>query len=95
MLSRIGLPLSQLSACASTARLSCMRLAMATRMLARSAALVRPHASFAAWAASSACSMSAVAERAISHSGLPFTGEVFSNVRPLAASIHSPPMKLP
>ena len=59
---------------------------------ARSAALVLPQASLAAWAASSARSMSAASERAISHSTAPFTGEVFSKYRPFTGSTQAPPM---
>ena len=55
-----------------------MRSAMRLRISARSAALVRPQASFAAWAASSAASTSVASERAISQSSWPFTGERFS-----------------
>ena len=69
-----------------------MRWAMALRITARSAALVRPQASLAAWAASSAFSTSAASERAISHSTWPLTGEVFSNHRPDAGSTQAPPM---
>ncbi len=55
-----------------------MRWAMAFRITARSATLVLPQASLAAWAASSAFSTSAASERAISQRISPFTGEGFS-----------------
>ena len=78
MVSRIGLPLSQVSARASSSRFSSMRSAMWFRISARSAALARPQASLAAWAASSAASTSVASERAISQSFAPFTGEKLS-----------------
>ena len=77
VVSRIGLPLSQVSAWASSERLSSIRWAMALRITARSATLAEPQASLAAWAASSARSTSAASDRATSHRGWPFTGEVF------------------
>ena len=55
-----------------------MTCAICSRMPERSAALVRPHASLAAWAASSARSMSAAVPRATSQKVLPFTGDGFS-----------------
>jgi len=72
-----------------------MRSAMRFRIRARSAGLVRPQASLALWAASSAASTSAASERAISHSTWPLMGEVFSKYLPERGSTHSPPMKLP
>jgi hypothetical protein len=51
---------------------------MRLRISARSATLVRPQASLAACAASSASSMSLASERAISQSSRPLTGEKFS-----------------
>ena len=82
IVSRIGLPLSQVSAVASISRLASMRSAILLRMLARSAGLVRPQASLAAWAASSAGSMSAASERAISQTGWPVIGEMLSKYLP-------------
>ena len=95
VVSRIGLPLSQVSARASSSRFSSIRSAMRFRISARSAAQVRPQASLAAWAASSAASMSSASERAISHSFAPVTGEMLSKYRPAAGATHLPPMKLP
>ena len=92
VVSRIGLPLSQVSASASRARLSSMRWAMAFRITPRWVGLAAPQASLAAWAASSARSTSRASERATSHRAWPFTGEVFSNQRPDAGSTHAPPM---
>jgi len=59
-------------------RFSSIRSAMRLRMRARSAGAVRPQASLAACAASSALSMSAASERATSQTTLPVIGEVFS-----------------
>ena len=72
-----------------------MRSAMRLRISARSAALVLPQASLAVCAASSAASMSLASERAISHSGRPFTGEMLSKYWPERGATHLPPMKLP
>ena len=69
-----------------------MRSAILLRMFARSAGEVRPHASFASWAASSAFSMSSDVERATSQNGLPVTGVMSSKYWPLTGGTHSPPM---
>ncbi|MCY1186938.1 hypothetical protein D9M73_278570 [compost metagenome] len=53
-----------------------MRSAIFSRTLERSCTEVRPQASAAAWAASSAFSMSSAVERGNSAIGWPFTGEV-------------------
>jgi len=55
---------------------------------ARSAGELRPHAAFAAWAASSARSTSSALERGISQNALPVTGVMFSKYWPLAGGTH-------
>ena len=95
VVSRIGLPLSQVSARAIVSRFASIRSATLFRITARSATLVRPQASLAACAASSAASTSAAFERATSQSTCPFTGERFSKYLPLLGSTNAPPMKLP
>ena len=72
-----------------------MRSAIRLRMSERSPRLVRPQAGAAAWAASSAASMSSAVPRATSQNGLPLTGEMFSNQRPFFGSTQLPPMKWP
>ncbi len=54
-----------------------MRSATLLRITARSAAGVLPHAGAAAWAASSAFSISASLDRATSQNGWPVTGLAF------------------
>jgi hypothetical protein len=76
--SRTGLPFSQASATAIFSRLFSMRSAILLRMLARSATGVRPQASAAPCAASSAFSTSSAVPRAISVKVSPVTGEGFS-----------------
>ena len=71
-----------------------MRSAILFRMTARSAADVRPQAGAAAWAASSASSMSSAVLRAISQNGLPLTGDGFSKYWPLTGATRSPPIQL-
>ena len=93
--SRIGLPLSQVSATASAAVCSSIRSAILLRTAARSAGAVLPHAGAAACAASSALSISASSDRATSQNTWPVTGVGFSKYRPLAGATHLPPMKLP
>ena len=78
VVSRIGLPLSQVSASAMRSRFSSIRSAILFRMRARSPAEVRPQASLAACAASSAFSTSCASERATSQMTRPVIGEVFS-----------------
>ena len=95
VVSRIGLPLSQVSARAISSRFASIRSAIRLRISARSAALVRPQASLAACAASSAASTSSAFDRATSQSTWPFTGERFSKYLPLLGSTKLPPMKLP
>jgi hypothetical protein len=65
---------------------------MRFRISERSATLVRPQASLAAWAASSAASISDASERAISQTARPVIGEMLSKYFPLAGARHSPPM---
>ncbi len=61
-------------------------------MFARSAAGVRPHATFAACAASRAFSMSSAVERGISQNGRPVTGEMSSKYIPRTGGTNSPLM---
>mgnify|MGYP001436971679 CR=1 FL=1 len=61
---------------------------------ARAAGEVRPQASRALWAASSASSMSAACERAAWQKTLPVTGETLSKYCPSTGATHLPPMKL-
>ena len=61
---------------------------------ARCAGDVLPHLPLAAWAASSASSMSSAVERAISHSLAPVTGVGLSKYWPRTGAIHLPSMKL-
>ena len=93
--SRIGLPLSQTSASASASRLASIRSAILFKIAARSAGAVLPHAGAAAWAASSALSISEPSDRATSQNAWPVTGVTFSKYFPLDGATHSPPMKLP
>ena len=69
-----------------------MRSAILLRISARSAGLVRPQASLAACAASSAASTSDASERAISQTGWPVIGETLSKYLPAFGARHSPPM---
>src|SRR5215469_4797167 len=94
VVSRIGLPLSHVSAVANFARLASMRSPILMRIRARSVELVRPQASLAAWAASSAASISDASERATSHTGRPIIAETLSKYLPTLGARHSPPMKL-
>ncbi len=76
--SRTALPLSQVSATASSSRLSSIRSAILFRMFARSDDDVRPQPGAAPWAASSARSTSSAVPRAISVKFSPVTGVGFS-----------------
>ena len=76
--SRTGLPLSQVSATASISRFCSMRSAILFNTIARSVGDVAPQAALAAWAASSALSMSSAVERGISQKVRPVTGVTFS-----------------
>ena len=69
-----------------------MRWAIWLRMLARCVGLVCPQLSRAAWAASSASSMSFAFERGISQKVFPVMGVMFSKYWPEAGSTHLPPM---
>ena len=69
-----------------------MRSAILLRITARSATEVVPQAGAAAWAASSAFSMSSAVERATSVKILPVTGVGFSKYSPLTGGTHWPPM---
>ena len=78
MVSRIGFPLSHVSATAIASRFSSMRSAILFRMIARAVADVLPQAGAAACAASSALSISAAFPRATSQNTFPVTGVTFS-----------------
>ncbi|MCY1300848.1 hypothetical protein D9M69_518540 [compost metagenome] len=69
-----------------------MRSAIFSRISARSCTEVRPQASAAACAASSARSMSSAPERGNSAITSPFTGEVLVKYWPLSGATNSPPM---
>jgi hypothetical protein len=92
IVSRIGLPLSHVSASAIFSRFVSIRSAIFKRICDRSATAVRPQASLAAWAASRAASMSDASERAISQTGWPVIGEMLSKYLPALGAFHSPPM---
>ena len=92
MVSRSGLPLSQVSALASSSRFCSMRSAILLRMLARVVGEALPQAVLAAWAASSASSMSSAVERGTSQNARPVIGVMFSKYSPLVGGTHSPPM---
>src|SRR6218665_1060770 len=94
LVSRIGLPLSQVSTAASFSKLASMRSAILLRILERSVTEVRPHASLAACAASNANSVSSAPERAPSQQPLPVAGVMFSKYCPLPGGTHLPPIKL-
>ncbi len=94
MVSRTGLPLSQLSATAIFSRFCSMRSAILFRMTARSAGAVLPQAGAAWCAASSASSTSSLVDRATSQNGWPLTGETFSKYMPLTGATRSPPIQL-
>ena len=94
LVSRIGLPLSMASTGARASSFSSMRSAILLRTRARSAGAARPQASLAAWAASSASSMSSAVERAIVQTTDPSIGDTLSNFWPFTGGTHLPPMKL-
>lgn len=79
--SRIGLPLSQVSAKDKDAKLASIRSAIFNRMLERSVTEVLHQLSFALCAASKAGSMSAALERGISQIASPVTGVVLVKYR--------------
>jgi len=85
--SRTGLPFSQLSAIASASRFSSITSAILFRTFARSVVDISPHASFAAWAASSASSTSSALDSGTSVNGLPVTGVRFSAYLPFTGAI--------
>ena len=62
--SRTALPLSHVSATANISRFCSIRSAIFNKIFDRSVADVLPHASFAAWAASKASSISSSVDRA-------------------------------
>ena len=90
--SRIGLPLSHVSATARASRFASMRSAIFSRMFERSVTVVLPHASAALCAASSASSTSAALPRATSQNTCPVTGVTFSKYWPDVGGTYSPPM---
>lgn len=69
-----------------------MRSAIFSRISERSCAEVRPQASAAAWAASSARSMSSAVERGNSAMASPVTGVVLVKYCPLTGGTNRPPM---
>ena len=71
-----------------------MRSAIFSRTFDRSAALVLPQSSFAAWAASSASSTSSAVERATSQTLAPVIGVMLSKYWPFTGGTNLPPMKL-
>src|SRR6187401_3793202 len=81
IVSRRGLPLSQVSAAASMGRFASMRSAILLRIFARSVVDVLPQAAFALCAASSANSTSAAEDRATSQKTLPVTGVVLTIIK--------------
>src|SRR5690242_92429 len=91
--SRIGLPLSIVSAMASTSRFSSIRSAILFRMAARAAGEVCSHALRAAWAASNAFSTSSVVDFAISAMGSALIGLWSTKYFPLTGGVHLPPIK--
>lgn len=76
--SRRGLPLSMVSAIASSSRFCSMRSAILSKMLARSVTLVLPQRGWAAWAASSAALMSLASDWGTRQKALPVMGERLS-----------------
>src|SRR3546814_13432229 len=94
VVSRIGLPLSQVSAGASLPRFTSMRSAIRLRISERSAGEVRPQAYLAACAASSASSISSASDRANWQTGLPVIGETLYTSRPDAGAPQTPTITL-
>ncbi len=92
--SRTGFPFSQLSATASSSRLSSIASATRFRTRERSATEVSAQASFAACAASSARSTSSVVERGTSVNGSPVAGVTFWEYSFFTGGTQCPPMKL-
>ena len=91
--SRTGLPFSQLSAIASISRFSSIASAILFSTLERSVVEVSAHSSLAAWAASSASSMSSADERGTEVKGSPVAGVTFSLYSPSIGATQWPPMK--
>jgi hypothetical protein len=88
IVSRILLPLSQVSTCASISRFSSIRSAIFIRTALRSAIEVFPQAGAASCAASSASSISAAFDRGIIVIGLPLTGDMSSKYSPFVGATH-------
>jgi hypothetical protein len=91
--SRMALPLSQVSATARSSRFSIIRSAIWFRIRARCAGEVLPQAGAAWWAASRASSMSSSVPLAASVNCLPVIGETFSKYLPLVGGTHFPPIQ--
>jgi hypothetical protein len=91
--SRMGLPLSQVSATARSSRFASMTSAILLSTAARGVAVVFPQAGAALWAASRARSMSSWVLRATSVNGLPLTREMSSKYCPFTGGTHSPPIQ--
>jgi hypothetical protein len=93
IVSRTGFPFSQLSAIASSSRCSSIASATLFSTRARSVADASPQPVLAAWAASSASSTSAGADRGTSVNGSPVAGVRFSLYSPVVGGTQCPPMK--
>ena len=94
IVSRIGLPLSIVSAVANNSRFASKRSAILSNIFARSCTDVLPHLSAAACAASNANSTSAAPDRAALVYGKPVIGVITSKYSPLTGATHFPPIKL-
>ena len=92
--SRIGLPLSHVSATANFSRFCSRRSAILRSKFERVVGEDLFHCSLALCAASSASSMSSTDERGTFVKTLPSTGEIFSKYSPFTGATHSPPIKL-
>ena len=92
--SRIGLPFSHVSATANNSIFCSRRSAIFNNRLERSVGEAAFHLVLAAWAASSASSMSSGLDLATLAKGLPLTGEILSKYSPLTGATHWPPIKL-
>src|SRR5450631_4233025 len=89
----MGLPLSYVSTAARNGRYCSIRSAILLSTAARCATEVRPQASAAACAASTARSTSSACERAILQTTWPVVGDILSKYTPLTGATHFPPMK--
>ena len=91
--SRTGLPLSHVSATASSSKFCSKRSAIFNNRFERVVGDALFQDALAACAASSASSISAVEERGIFVNTLPSTGEMLSKYSPLTGGTHLPPIK--